>query len=96
MSAAKRLATIFDFPIKEGNSSNFIGTGIEINKSMGLGTNGHIAIKTKSLPRAISYLERNGVEVDMSTAKSSEGGPIVAVYLKEEIGGFAIHLLQSK
>lgn len=96
MSAAKRLATIFDFPIKEGNSSNFIGTGIEINKSMGLGTNGHIAIKTKSLPRAISYLERNGVEVDMSTAKGPEGGPIVAVYLKEEIGGFAIHLLQSK
>jgi 2-dehydro-3-deoxyphosphogluconate aldolase/(4S)-4-hydroxy-2-oxoglutarate aldolase len=96
MSVAKKMAAIFDFPIKEGNSSNFIGTSIEVNKSMGLGTNGHIAIKTKSLPRAISFMERNGVEVDMSTAKSSEGGPIVAVYLKEEIGGFAIHLLQSK
>lgn len=96
MSVTKRIAAIFDLPLKEGNSSNFIGTGIEVNKSMGLGTNGHIAIKTKSLPRAISYMERNGVEVDMSTAKGPEGGAIVAVYLKEEIGGFAVHLLQSK
>lgn len=97
MSITKKIASIFDSPIKEGNSSNFIiGNGIEVSKSIGLGTNGHIAIKTKSLPRAISYMERNGVKVDMSTAKGSEDGPISAVYLKEEIGGFAIHLLQSK
>jgi len=63
---------------------------------MGLGKNGHIAIKTNNIYRAISYLERNGVEVDMSTAKGPEGGPIVAVYLKEEVGGFALHLLQGK
>ena len=52
--------------------------------------------KTNSLPRAVAYLERNGVEVDMSTAKGPAGGPIVAVYLKDEIGGFAVHLLQNK
>ncbi|NSW89066.1 MAG: bifunctional 4-hydroxy-2-oxoglutarate aldolase/2-dehydro-3-deoxy-phosphogluconate aldolase [Firmicutes bacterium] len=96
LEVARKFATIFNLPLKEGNSSNFAGTGIEVNKSMGLGKNGHIAIKTNSISRAIAYLERNGIAVDMSTAKGSAGGPIVAVYLKEEIGGFAIHLLQNK
>lgn len=92
---SKKFSSIFNMPLKEGNSSNFAGTGIEINKSKGLGTYGHIAIKTNSIQRAITYLERNGIEVDMSTAKGPEGS-IIAVYLKEEIGGFAVHLLQNK
>jgi 2-dehydro-3-deoxyphosphogluconate aldolase/(4S)-4-hydroxy-2-oxoglutarate aldolase len=93
MEVTQKLAGIFKLPVKEGNSSNFAGTGIEVLKSKGLGGNGHIAIKTNSLPRAVAYLESNGVEVDMSTAK---GSPVTAVYLKHEIGGFAVHLLQSK
>jgi len=96
LAITKKFSSIFNLPLKEGNNSNFAGAGIEVNKSMGLGTNGHIAIKTNSLPRAVAYLERNGVEVDMSTAKGPAGGPIVAVYLKDEIGGFAVHLLQNK
>jgi len=95
MEVTRKFAGIFGMPVKEGNNSNFAGTGIEVNKSMGLGRNGHIAIKTNSLPRAIAYLERTGTLVDMSTAKGPAGGPMVAVYLKEEIGGFAVHLLQK-
>jgi len=96
MEVTSKMASIFNMPIKEGNSSNFVGTGIEVNKGMGLGKNGHIAIKTNNIYRAISYLERTGVVVDMTTVKGPAGGPIVAVYLKEEVGGFAVHLLQSK
>lgn len=96
LEVAKRFAAIFNLPLKEGNSSNFAGTGIEVNKSTGLGKNGHLAIKTNSITRAIAYLKRNGIEVDMGTAKGPAGGPIAAVYLKEEIGGFAVHLLQNK
>lgn len=96
LEITKRMAVIFNMPLKEGNSSNFAGNGIEVNKSTGLGRNGHIAIKTNNIYRAISYLDRMGVEVDMSTAKGPEGGAIIAVYLKEEIGGFAVHLLQKK
>jgi 2-dehydro-3-deoxyphosphogluconate aldolase / (4S)-4-hydroxy-2-oxoglutarate aldolase len=95
LSVTSKFSKTFNFALKEGNSSNFAGTGIEVNKSIGLGKNGHIAIKTNSIPRAIAYLERNGVKVDMSTAKGPAGGPMVAVYLKEEIGGFAVHLLQK-
>ena len=91
----KKFSNIFNFQVKEGNSSNFAGTGIEVNKNMGLGRNGHIAIKTNNIYRAIAYLKFNGVEVDMNTAKGPDEA-IVAVYLKEEIGGFAVHLLQKK
>jgi len=96
MDIARRFAYVFNMPFKEGNSSNFAGTYIEVNKAMGPGENGHIAISTNSIQRAVAYLGRCGVEVDMATAKGPEGGQIVAVYLKEEIGGFAIHLLQKK
>ncbi len=95
LEVTKRYSDIFNLSLKEGNSSNFAGTGIEVSKSMGLGRNGHIAIKTNNIGRAIAYLQRNGVEIDMDSAKTS-GGAMIAVYLKEEIGGFAVHLLQKK
>lgn len=96
LDLAKALGSVFAMPVKEGNSSNFAGTGLEILKSIGAGANGHIAIRTSSIARAIAYLERSGVAVDMSTAKGPEGAPPVSVYLRDSFGGFAIHLLQSK
>jgi 2-dehydro-3-deoxyphosphogluconate aldolase/(4S)-4-hydroxy-2-oxoglutarate aldolase len=95
LGVAKKFSSIFGLPLKEGNSANFAGTGIEVSKGVGPGKNGHIAIRTDSMARAMAYLERNGVEIDMDTAKFSDGA-IIAVYLKEEIGGFAVHLLQKK
>ncbi len=96
LRTAGTFADAFSMPLKEGNSSNFAGTGIEVNKSKGLGSNGHIAIKTNSIKRAVFYLGEKGIEADMSTAKKSPSGDIIAVYLKDEIGGFAVHLLQKK
>lgn len=55
---------------------------------------GHIAIRTNSISRAIHYLTKRGFEVDMTTAKL-KGSDMVAVYLKSEFGGFAVHLLQK-
>lgn len=85
---------LFNMPIKEGNSSIFAGTGIEVNKSMGLGLQGHIAIKTNSIKRAIAYFKGMGVEFDEASAKM-KNDQIIAIYLKNEIGGFAVHLLQK-
>ncbi len=95
LEVTRKFSEIFGFPVKEGNSSNFAGPGIEVNKSIGLGDNGHIAIRTHSLPRAVAWLERNGFSVDMSTVKGPAGGPPIAVYLKDIVGGFAVHLLQK-
>ena len=94
LTAAETFSDAFGFNLKKGNSSNFSGTGIEVNKSKGLGTMGHIAIKTNSIPRAVYYLNKKGYEVDWSTKKGTEQ-KTVAIYLKNEIGGFAIHLLQK-
>jgi 2-dehydro-3-deoxyphosphogluconate aldolase/(4S)-4-hydroxy-2-oxoglutarate aldolase len=47
-----------------------------------------------NITRAIYYLGKRGFEVDMSTAKE-KNGKIIAVYLKEQVSGFAMHLLQK-
>jgi len=91
---ANQLVGAFHFPNLPGNSANFAGTAVEVVKGAGLGKNGHVAIKTNNIDRAIYYLEKRGFAVDMSTAKS-KGGKTIAVYLKDEIGGFAFHLLQK-
>ena len=39
-------------------------------------------------------LEKRGWQLDMETAKF-KGDRMIAVYLKREIGGFAVHLLQK-
>ena len=95
LETASSFSDAFGFGIKNGNSSVFAGDGIEVNKSIGLGENGHIAIKTNSIKRAMFNLESKGFIVDMKTVKGPADKP-VAVYLKDEIGRFAIHLLQKK
>jgi 2-dehydro-3-deoxyphosphogluconate aldolase/(4S)-4-hydroxy-2-oxoglutarate aldolase len=96
LKAANLFNTLFSFAVKDGNSSVFAGEGIEIMKSSGLGKNGHIAIGTHSLPRAIAYLERQGIGFNQESAKTDAKGNITVIYLQEEIAGFAVHLLQKK
>ncbi|MFA5015450.1 MAG: bifunctional 4-hydroxy-2-oxoglutarate aldolase/2-dehydro-3-deoxy-phosphogluconate aldolase [Actinomycetota bacterium] len=94
LAIAKKFSDVFGFSLKEGSSSNFSGSGIEINKSMGPGTGGHIAIKTNSIDRAAFYLGRKGYQVGWNS-KKVKGSKTIAVYLENEIGGFAVHLLQK-
>jgi 2-dehydro-3-deoxyphosphogluconate aldolase/(4S)-4-hydroxy-2-oxoglutarate aldolase len=94
MKVAKRFSAIFGWPVKDGNSSTFAGTAVECMKKPYLGANGHIAIGTTSVLRAKAYLESMGFEFDESTAKY-KGEKLNAIYLKEEIGGFAIHLVNK-
>lgn len=86
---------IFGFDKKDGNSSVFAGDVVEVMKTPYLGKNGHLAVGTNSILRATAYLERQNIEIDMDTAKYKDG-KFISVYLKEEIGGFAIHLLQKQ
>ena len=89
-----RLARAFGLDIRGGRASNFVSSRIEIMNTPYLGENGHIAIATNSIPLAIAELERKGLACDMQTAKY-QAGRMTAVYLKDEFGGFAIHLLQK-
>lgn len=94
MSVAQKFDEVFGFGVKDGSSSTFAGSGIEVMKSMYLGKNGHLAVRTNNIGRAVAYLEKKGFKADPSTAKT-KGGKMIAVYLENEIGGFAVHLLQK-
>ena len=96
VKAANRFAFIFGMPAKVGNSSVFAGSALEVMKSPYLGKNGHIAVKTNYIERAVNYLSTVlGVEFNEESAKRDAKGNLKAIYLKEEIGGFAIHLVQK-
>ena len=94
MEVAKLFDQAFATGIKDGTSSIFASSGVEVVKSMYLGANGHIAMKTANIERGIAALLDRGFEVDMETAKY-KGETMIAVYLKQSFGGFAIHLLQK-
>ncbi|MDR0401091.1 MAG: bifunctional 4-hydroxy-2-oxoglutarate aldolase/2-dehydro-3-deoxy-phosphogluconate aldolase [Treponema sp.] len=88
---------LFGFPVKDGNSSVFAGDYLELTKLPGAaGANGHIAVATNTVARAQAYLERQGVRFDPESVKKNAGGRINAVFARDEILGFAWHLLQKK
>lgn len=93
-ACAKRFSTLFGFDYKPGNSSDFSGLGIECNHFPKKGKLGHIAIGTNSVERAMFQLESQGVKFVPETAVV-KNGKLIAIYLEEEIGGFAIHLVQK-
>lgn len=93
-TTASAFEIMFGFAKKEGSSSIFAGNAIEAMKSPYLGAKGHIAVGTNSVLRAVNYLENRGFTFDMETAKY-KGNKMTAVYFKNEIAGFAIHLVQN-
>lgn len=94
LNIAGSLEKAFGFTTKTGNSSNFVGSSIEVMKNMYLGKNGHIAVRTNNIDRALAYLAKKGITPDMETAKY-KGEKLIAVYIKGDFGGFAVHLLQK-
>lgn len=95
LSIASTFEGLFSFAKNNGNRSVFAGTGIEVMKSPYLGKKGHIAIQTNHVRRAIYHLSKQGVSFDMDTATYDKSGSMKAVYLKDEVGGFALHLVQK-
>jgi 2-dehydro-3-deoxyphosphogluconate aldolase/(4S)-4-hydroxy-2-oxoglutarate aldolase len=96
LKAANRFSALFGFQTKAGSTSVFSGDGIEVMKTIGFGKYGHIAIGTNSIHRARAFLERQGIEFNAESVKTDAKGNVIAVYLKEEIGNFAVHLVQKK
>ena len=94
LNSANLLSHLFYLPVKEGTSSIFAGSGFEIMKNQYLGKHGHIAIATNDIHRAIAYLKKKNISVLPETAKEKEG-KLKAIYIAQEISGFAIHLLQK-
>lgn len=85
-------AKMFGWEQKIGNSSVFAGNQIECMKSPFKGGKGHIAVAVNSLRRGVYRLNAMGIETEL---KADEITPDTkAVYLKDEFGGFAVHLVE--
>ena len=95
LAIAGRFAEVFNLQPREGNSSNFAGSAVEVMRTPYLGRLGHIAFGTPDCEAAVKDLESRGFEVDLSTAKYKPDGTLNAVYLKQEIGGFAVHIVRK-
>lgn len=79
----------FGFEEKNGGSI-FLDKGIEIMKTPWHGKNGHIAIQTNNIKRAVSYLSSKGIKFIAPEKENYK-----AIYIDGDFGGFAVHLLQK-
>ena len=94
--AAKLFNLMFGMPLKETSKSTFAGECLEFMHKKGPGAHGHIGIRTNFVDRAIAYFTRMGFEFDESSiVYDDKTGKPKFVYFKDEICGFAIHLLQK-
>lgn len=94
---ADKFQSAFGFAKKVGNSSVFASTYVEMMKSPFRGDNGHIAIATNSVKRAVYQLKLRGFEADETSFKFDKAtGELNVAYLKDQFGGFAVHLVKRK
>ena len=89
------LSALFGFAADEHKSAVFADRYFEVMKKPGRGAKGHIAISTNFVDRAEAYLRRQGVEFIDETRGFDAKGKESVIYLKDEIGGFAFHLVNK-
>lgn len=95
LAGMETLCKLFGFEPKEGNSSCFAGTGVELMYSPFHGKNGHVAVACNFLDRAVFCFENMGIEFEPESYAKFKRGESKAVYFKNDICGFAFHLVQK-
>lgn len=81
--------------IDDHEKGMFIDSKFELLKFNGRGEKGHVAVSTNFPDRAKTYLESQGFEFDESSAQYDKDGRLNVIYLKDDIGGFAFHLIKA-
>ncbi len=93
---AKLFEVLFGMTNRETSKSTFAGDAFEFMHKKGPGKCGHIGIRTNFVDRAMAYFKRMGFEFDESSVViDDKSGKPKFVYFKDEICGFAIHLVQK-
>lgn len=90
---AETFGRAFNLDIREGKTSFFAGRAVECMKAPYRGTLGHLALTTEDVEAAVKELEEKGYSADLTTAAYTESGALRNIYLQEEMGGFAVHIL---
>ncbi len=91
---ADTFTNVFGFPQRDTSKSIFATDFIELMNADGMGEKGHIGISTHNAARALAYFEERGIAVDQDSIVLTKGVPTFA-YLKDSIGGFAVHIIQK-
>lgn len=91
---AGSLLRFFGLSLRNCPKSTFVGEMFELMHFQGMGDKGHIAVRTNNVERAVFYLSARGAQFDEATARYNEAGRLIFIYLKESLGGFAIHLFE--
>ncbi|MDF2513563.1 MAG: 2-dehydro-3-deoxyphosphogluconate aldolase/4-hydroxy-2-oxoglutarate aldolase [Clostridia bacterium] len=94
-NTAELLLKLFGFRNYDIGSSIFSSGAFELVKSEYKGTKGHIGIYTSDMELAMEELEGQGVRFDYESLQKKPDGQYVSIYLKDEIAGFAFHLLRK-
>lgn len=76
-----------------GSAFDFVSNTAEVANNQDPSKQGHLVVRTNRLSIAIADLKKKGFQVDIATARYT-GEQMAEVCLKDEIGGFSIHLLQ--
>jgi 2-dehydro-3-deoxyphosphogluconate aldolase/(4S)-4-hydroxy-2-oxoglutarate aldolase len=91
---AAMIAKLLGWPLDDHQNAVFVDKAFEVMKVPFRGKNGHIAIACNNIKRARWHLERRGFVFDDDSAIVKDG-KLRAIYLKDDIAGFAFHLLQK-
>ena len=86
---------MFGFEKTVGTSSIFAGSSIELMKKPYIGERGHIAVQTNFIERAVYHLMKQGYTFNEESKRFDNKGNLQAVYFNQELGGFAIQLVQK-
>ncbi|MCR5537344.1 MAG: bifunctional 4-hydroxy-2-oxoglutarate aldolase/2-dehydro-3-deoxy-phosphogluconate aldolase [Succinivibrio sp.] len=88
------IACLFNTDKREAADSFFTGDIAEVMKIPFVGSNGHVCVDTRDMPRAYAMLRRKGVVFDENHMYYNDKGQLVSAYFKDEIAGFAFHIRQ--
>lgn len=91
---AAALAPLLGAPTGENPNAMWSSSSVEVMKSQWKGTKGHLAISCSNLDRAVFQLERRGLVFDPDSAGTSADGKRRYLFLKDEIGGFAVQIIE--
>jgi 2-dehydro-3-deoxyphosphogluconate aldolase/(4S)-4-hydroxy-2-oxoglutarate aldolase len=89
------LAMLLGCSTRDAANGFFTGEMVEWMKKPAAGKYGHIGFFTNNVERAMANLKRKGVLFDPHSEMRDPSGRITFCYLKEEICGFALHLMEK-
>lgn len=92
---ADAFARLFQGSTRETTKGFFGSELVEIMVNQHKGAHGHIGIGVHSVERAAAYFRSLGYAFDESSASYTADGDLKFIYFRDEIGGFAVHLVND-